>query len=204
MKSILIIASLIFLGFSNFLQKTPSDFDYELSDIARNFRDEVMNEDECEKQKSAAEELADEIEDALDMQDEYNSDEIFELKKLKKEAEALESFIAAVGYCGGNILSIDAFNLANQRVNASVNYVIKDKYCVDVILVTIDDYVAYLAKNNYSKNYTVAYKWKAQNGMSTGNGRMGISKFGLRHIYNNREKTSQKDISVFGITCKEF
>lgn len=203
MKLILLIALGIFLGTPN-LQETPADFDHDLSDIARKFRVEIMNEDECEKLKRAADDLVDEIEDAIEIEDEYTYDEILELKKLKKEAKALEKFIAAVGDCGNYMPSIEEFNLANRRVHARVSYVIKGKYCVDIVLVEIDDYVAYLAENNSSKNYTVSYKWNTLNRMNTGNGTMGLSNFSMRHIYNNRENTEQKNISVFGITCQEF
>lgn len=203
MKTIILSVSVIILSLTN-IQETPSDFDYELSDIARDFRNEIMNEDECENLKRAADDLVDEIEEAIEMYGEYSIAEILELKKLKKEAEALEQFIAAVGDCGNYIPSIEEFNLANQRVRARVSYVSKNKYCVDMILVEIGDYVAYLAENNSSKNYTVSYKWKVTNGMSTGNGTMGLSKYSVRHIYNNRDEIAQKNISIFGVNCKEF
>jgi hypothetical protein len=203
MKLTLIITSLLFLGFSS-LNKSPNDFDYMISDIARQFKNKIMDKDECEKQKRAADDLANEIEDALSKGNKYTSEEITILKKLKKEAEALEEFIAAVGNCGNYIPSIEMFNLANRRVGASIISIIKGKYCVDIISVTIGDYVAYLGENNSMKNYTVTYKWKAPNGMNTGNGTMGLSKFSVRHIYDNRDKPSQKNITVFGITCQEF
>ena len=203
MKIILLAVSTLILGISN-IQETPSDFDYKLSDIAREFRNKIMNEDECENLKRDADDLIDEIEDAIEMEDEYSYDEIIELKKLKKEAEALEDFIASVGDCGNYIPSINDFYLANQRINANVSYVIKDKYCVDIIIVQIGDYVAYLAKNSMSKNYTVSYKWKVQNGMSSGNGTMGLTKQSVRHIYNNREEPTKKNILIYDINCKEF
>ena len=163
-----------------------------------------MDKDECEKQKRAADDLSDDINDAIKNTDEYNYDEIIELKKLEKEAEALEEFIAAVGNCGNYIPSIKIFNLANKRVGASVVSIVKDKYCVDVISVTIGNHVAYLGENNSTNNYTITYKWKTPNAMNSGNGTMGLSALSVRHIYDNREKPIQKNISILGITCKEF
>lgn len=203
MKLILLITSILLFGFSGLIE-SPSDFDYKISDIAKKFKLGIMDKDECEKQKIAAEGLVYEIKDAIKNEDKYNSNEIIELKKLEKEAEALGEFIATVGNCGYYIPSIKSFNLANRRVGASVASIIKDKYCVDVISVTIGDYVAYLVENNSTKNYEVTYKWKVPNSMNTGNGTMGFSEFSVRHIYDNREKPSQKNISVFGIICKEF
>jgi len=203
MKLTLLFTSILLFGFYS-LPESPNDFDYKLSDIVRNFKSDIMDKDECENQKRAAGDLADDIEDAIKNVDEYNSDEIIELKQLEKEAIALEEFISSVGNCGNFPPTIKNFNLANRRVGANVSIIIKDKYCVDVISVSIGNYVAYLGENNTSKNYTVTYNWKAPTGMNTGNGTMGLSKLSVRHIYNNREKPSQKNISVFGIACKEF
>lgn len=203
MKSLLLFITLVLYG-SFGLKKSPGDFEYKLTNIISKFKSEIMDKSECEKQKIAAENLSDEIKEAIENIEEYNSNHLDELKKLKKEAEALEEFIAAVGHCGSYIPSIENFNLANRRVGASVVNVIKDKYCVDVISVTIGDYTAYLAENNSTKNYTVTYKWKAPNGMNYGNGNMRLSKLSVRHFYDNREKPSQRHISIFGITCKEF
>jgi hypothetical protein len=82
MKIILLVVSTLILGISN-IQETPSDFDYKLSDIAREFRNKIMNEGECENLKRDTDDLIDEIEDAIEMEDEYSYDEIIELKKLK-------------------------------------------------------------------------------------------------------------------------
>lgn len=203
MKLLLLFTSILLFGFSS-LKESPNDFDYKISDIVREFKSEIMDKDECEKQKKAVDDLANDIEDAIKNADEYNSDEIIELKKLKEEAKALEEFIAAVGNCGNYIPSIKNFNLANRRVGANVISIIKDKYCVDVISVSIGNYIAYLGENNSMKNYTVTYKWQVPNSMNTGNGTMGLSELSVRHVYDNREKPSQKNISIFGITCKEF
>lgn len=203
MKYFILTFSVLLLGSSTHM-KIPNDFDYELSQIVRKFKEEIMDEDECENQKNEAGDLAEDIEDAIKKEGDYTSDEINTLKKLKKEAQALEGFIAVVGNCGNYIPSLDDFNLANRRVGASVVGISKGVFCVDVISVSIDDYVAYLGENNSLKNYTVSYKWKAPNGMNTGEGTMGLSKKSVRHIYDNREKPSQKTVSVFGITCTEF
>lgn len=203
MKTIILSVFVIISSLTN-LKETSSDFDFKLSDIARNFRNEIMNKDKCENLKRACDDLVDEIEGAIEMDDNYSHDEILELKKLKKEAEALEQFIASVGDCGNYIPSIDQFNLANQRIKANFSYVSRNEYCVDIILVEIGDYVAYLAKNNSSKNYTVSYKWEVPSRMNTGNGTMGLSEYSLRHIYNNRDETTQKSISIFEVKCKEF
>lgn len=80
----------------------------------------------------------------------------------------------------------------------------KDKFCVDIIKVTINEYVAYLAENNSTKNYSVTYKWGTSNGMNNGSGSMGLMKLSVRHIYNSRDEENQKNITVLNMNCKEF
>lgn len=203
MKLALIIIPTILLQFS-VLKENPIDFDQKLTDISRKLRLEIMDKDKCEKLKRDAASTTDEIEAAIKKTEKYSSAEIIKLKQLKKEAEALEYFIAAVGNCGNYIQSIEDFYLANRRVGATISTVIKGKYCIDFISVSIGEYVAFLGENNSTTNYTVTYQWKAINGLNTGNGKMGLPKLSMRHIYNNREKPSQKNISVYGITCNEF
>ena len=84
MKLTLLFTSILLFGFYS-LPESPNDFDYKLSDIVRNFKSDIMDKDECENQKRAAGDLADDIEDAIKNVDEYNSDEIIELKQLEKE-----------------------------------------------------------------------------------------------------------------------
>lgn len=203
MKLALLITTTLLFG-SPFLRETPNDFDSKLSDIVRNFKVGIMDKDECEKQKRAADDLSDEIEDAIKEEDEHTPDELIKLEKLRKEAEALEAFIAVVGDCGNYIPSIDMFKLANRRVRANVAISTKDKYCIDIISVNIGDFVAYLGENNSSKNYTISYKWKSLNGLRTGSGTAGLLKHSVRHIYNNRENSKQKNVSILSITCQEF
>jgi len=203
MKMFLTVLSIICLGFSE-IQESPSDYDYQLSSIAQEFRREIMNEEACESLYRDAEDLVDEIDEALDEEDEYTYEDLLRLKNLQEEAEALENFIASVGDCGGSIPSIKQINLANQRVNAHISYVISDKYCVDIVLVEIDDFVSYLAENKSRYNYTVSYKWNALNGIISGEGYMGLAKYSMRQIYNNREDSATKNISIFGVKCVEF
>jgi hypothetical protein len=184
--------------------QSPYHFDSELSDIARSFKNEIMEEYQCERLKGEAEDLANEIENAMDEEDEYSAEEMRQLRQLKEEAEALEEFIAAVGNCANYLPSRSEFHLANERVRAEVSYVSKDQYCVNIVVVKIGNYVAYLAENGSTNNYTVSYKWKAPGGMDSGSGTMGLPRSSMRHMYNNREEVNKKKISVYGVSCKEF
>jgi hypothetical protein len=203
MRLSLLLLLLPLLGFSN-LTANLNYFDTELSAIAQKFLYHIMDEDECAKLKLAAYYLTEEIKSEIKKAHKYNSDQIAKLKGLKKEAEALEYFISVVGASGNDIISLENFNLANKRVGAGIENVVKGKYCIDVISVTIGKYVAFLGVNASDKNYTVSYKWSSTNRLREGSGTMGVTTFSLRRICDNRDDPKMIKISVSGITCKEF
>lgn len=203
MNYLLILSTVMLFGFAN-TKNSPNSFEYRLTAIVQAFKQEIMNKEECEKLKRDTYDLNGAIADALKTENEYTPVEKSELENLKKEAEALEAYIGIIGNCGGFILTKENFELANRRIGGTVVSVIKNKYCVDVITVTIGDYVTYLGENNLLKNYKIAYSWKVIKGINTGSGTMGLMSKTVRGFYDNREKPSQKKISVFGITCNEF
>lgn len=204
MKSIIFVISIFFLTNASCLRESPRDFDNKLSYIVRVFREEIMDEGECDRLRREAESLAEKIEDAINTKEEYTSDEITQLKILKKEAKALEEFIATVGDCRSNFLSIEYFNLANRRVGATVLSLIKDKYCVDIISVTIDNYKVYLLQNHSTTHYDVNLKWVASKEMSMGDMKMNLTKSSLTKIFVNREKPIPEDLTFLEITCKDL
>jgi hypothetical protein len=203
MKCVFLLILFLSFGFSN-LKDNPSDFDYKLSEIVNKFKQEIMDKDECNKQKNETYYLSRNLEEALNLEGQYTQDEKYELRKLKKEADALEDYISSVGDCGNFSPTIEYLNLANERIGGSISYLIKDKFCVDVISVTIDDYVAILLENNTNKSFTISYQWTTSDGILKGNGTMGLPKRSVRHIYDNRDNRDRKNISIIGITCNEL
>jgi len=203
MKLILLIPILFAFSFS-IPKESPKDFEYRLNDIARNFRQAIASLNSCSNQKMQTEYLVSEIADAINNTNEYSPVEIASLRELKKEAEALEVYIACIGTCGEDITSINNFFLANQRVGGVIKSIVKNKYCVDIISVSLGNYVVYLAQNNSEINYKITYKWKSQNGQINGEGNMGLSKKSVRYILCNRERPDQTNIIFPSILCKEI
>lgn len=183
---------------------SPSDFEYKLSNIANNFEENIMNEDECKDLMNEASSIADEIDDEIEDTDENSSTEIAEFKKLKKKAEALEDYIGVVAGISTTFPTLDEFNTANSMVGGSIVNVSIDKFCVDIVSVTINDYIVYLAKNNTVSNYRISYSLKASNGMYSGSGEMAVTTKAYNHIYDNRDNPKQKTISVSITECKTF
>lgn len=195
---------LLFSFSSAFCQDSPRDFEYRLSDIARSFRNNIMDEDDCARLRNEAGDLAIEIEDAIEEEEEYSSTELQELRGLEKEAEALEDYIGVVGGGGSHLLSIDDLQLANKRVRGAISYLSRGKDCMNVLTINIGDYVCFLGENASASNYTASYAWKVSGSYSKGNGTMGLPARNLRHIYDNREKPQQKAIVVYEVSCKPF
>ncbi len=203
MNYLLIFSTTLLFGFSS-SKDSPNSFDYRLTTIAQAFKQEIMNKDECEKLKEEASDLKGDIENDLYSNNEYSPDEINELKKLKEEAEALEGYIEVVGNCGNDFFPIEHLHLANKRIGGSITALIKDKYCVDVITVTIGRYIAYLGENNSTKDYKVSYNWYVPKGIISGSGKMVIESKTVRRIYDNREDPKQERATISGITCLEY
>jgi hypothetical protein len=186
----------------NEIKKSPSDFENELSYIVKNFKEDIMDEYECNRLMNNAGSISDKIEEELGDSNQYSSNEISQLRELKTKADALQSYIGGVGGVASAMFpSVKEFEIANQMVLGSVSYVSQGKFCVDFISVTIGNYVVYMAKNNSSTSYTVKYNWKNSTGTSKGNGTMGLPEKTVRSIYNNRRNQTQKRITISGVTC---
>ena len=197
-----LIAVALVLSFSSFdvIKNDLDDFEYELLSIARNFSENIMDEDECSRLKNQASSLLYKIKDYDNS--ELNNQEIIVLNNLMMQAKSLEKYIGCVGNCGNYQPSIEEFNAANRLLNAGAAYVSKDKYCVNIIKVTIANYVCFLAENTSESDYTVSYNWKVSTGMNSGNGTMGLFAKSVRQFYDNREKPQQSSINVYRISCK--
>jgi hypothetical protein len=186
----------------NEIKKSPPDFENELTYIVKNFKENIMDEYECRKLMNNAGSISDKIEEELNDSNEYSSYEISQLKELKIKADALQSYIGGVGSCASAMFpTFKEFEIANQMVWGSVSYVSQGKFCVDFISVTIGNYIVYMAKNNSSTSYMLKYNWKNSNGISKGNGTMGLPDKTIRSIYNNRNNQTQKRITILGVTC---
>jgi hypothetical protein len=203
MKIIMFLVSILIFD-NNIKKDINEDYENKLSEIVSVFKSEIMDKNECYRQKRAVANLVEEIELEISKNEEYNPNEILELKKIKNEAKAIEQFIAVVGDCGGQFQNLNSFYIANRRIDGDVSIYSKQKNCVDFFSVTIGNYIAYLVENNSSKNYRITYQWKIENDLNMGNGDVGLSSSNIRHIYNNRGKVSKKNISISRVFCKEF
>ena len=130
---------------------------------------------------------------------------LIEFKNLKNDiklANALKGYISAVGDCGNYNLKIEDFFLINKLVKADIVYLSKDEYCVNFVLVTINDYITYMAYNESEKSYSIEWTWEYNN---SGYGSVGVPKKNIRqHIYNNRNDNNYQKENIVVLKCREY
>ena len=173
-----------------------SSLEYRLATVVSNFK----GGEECSALIRTTSILSEDIEEEL-----YNltltPSQESKLKRLQKETLAVEKFIAAVGGCRRDMISMEDLHLANQRINASVSQVFSGKYCVDFIRVEAGEQVAYLAYNNRTKAIKLDYKWKNHNASHTGTGNMGIIAQHMRNAFDNQSNRKVKSIGFSNVVC---
>jgi hypothetical protein len=203
MKSLLIVVFCLFTGNLD-LDKSNSEFESELLNIAYEFQKNIMDEDKCDEQRRNADNLVIDIEKELKKVDKYSSDEIRKLKVTKIKAEALYSYIGVIGGLGYQYISKEAFYKVNNILNAQLTDVSSGEFCVDIKSVLIENYIVYLAENNSNSSFRLDYKYKGSDKLNAGQGYMGLGEGEIGRIYNNRKKPNQKKIILYEVTCKKF
>ena len=181
-------------------------YDSQLSSIARDFRTYILDEDRCEDLARDAEYLADELEDAIDdaEDDQVSAYELNELRRAKRQAEALADFIWVIGsirsiplpeedmWIGKQLVGGDFFELANQS------------FCTKVIVYTLKDYVTYLAQNESAQNYTVKRTFLVSGHYASGRVNMGLPSRHVRPVWDNREELNQSGLQIKEAACIPF
>lgn len=183
--------------------QSPEDFNRELSRIVGDFQEVIMDENECDDLKDEAEDIADEIEELLEKSENFSHEEISQLKQLKTEAENIEDFITVVAGVGNAFPKLTDFKEVNEKVGVQIFRLSQYEFCVDVLVIEIDEYRAYLVGNNSTKNVRLTINWKANNGSRSGKSEVGMVGNSIRHILDNRDDSLEKLI-IQSITCREF
>ncbi|MDQ3108366.1 MAG: hypothetical protein M3R17_00595 [Bacteroidota bacterium] len=200
MKHLFLIFILPLLLFTSFRIST-TDFDAQLNEVVADFKQNIFDQQKCESASKKAGDISDAIEEALN-EDGLDKSERKKLEGLKKEAEALEDYILAIGDITGGFETVEKMNLANSRVKGEITSVQKGDFCVDIISVSIGDFICYLAENNSSKIISVNYKWKGPDGTKSGSGTIKVFAASVYAMYSNRKDKEVKKVTFMGLTCK--
>lgn len=200
MKHLFLILFLPFFSFTSFHIST-TDFDAQLEAVVADFKLNIFDSQKCEAASQKAGTISDAIEEAMN-EDGLDKSERKKLESLKKEADALEDYILAIGDIDGGFITIEKMNLANSRVKGNISSEQKGDFCVDIISVSIDEYICYLAENNGSKIISVNYKWKGPGGTKSGSGTVKVFANSVHAMYSNRKDKDVKKVTFMGLTCK--
>lgn len=200
MKHLSLLLCVTFFFFTSF-RNSETDYNAELNAVVADFKLNIFDQQKCETASKKAGTIADAIEEALN-EDGLDKGERKKLEALKKEAEALEDYILAIGDINGGFETVEKMNLANARVNGEIASVQKGDFCVDITSVTIGEYICYLAENNGSKIISVNYKWKGPAGAKSGSGTIKVFANSVHAMYSNRKDKEVKDVKFMGLTCK--
>jgi hypothetical protein len=203
MKSIKYFFLLFCLPFLSFTSShiTTDDFDSQLNAVVTDFKQNIFDQQKCEAASQKAGTIADAIEEAMNEEGLSKGDRK-KLEELKKEAEALEDYILAIGGINDGFETVEKMNLANARVHGDISAVQKGDFCVDIISVSIGDFICYLAENNSSKIISVNYKWKGPDGTKSGSGTVKVFANSVHAMYSNRKDKDTKKVTFMGLTCK--
>lgn len=200
MKHLFLLLALPFFSFVSF-SISSADFDAQLNEVVADFKANIFDQQKCEAASKKAGAISEAIEETLN-EDGIDKGERKKLEALKKEAEALEDYILAIGDISGGFETVEKMNLANARVHGDITSVQKGDFCVDIISVSIGDFICYLAENNGSKIISVNYKWKGPSGTKSGSGTVQVFANSVRAMYSNRKDKETKKVTFMGLTCK--
>jgi hypothetical protein len=200
-KLLFLVIAVQTMGNSQHLD-TVMDFDYRLSNIVVRFKEIVMDEYECKSLLSIVSVFREDIDHVLQFTDQYRQMEIIKLKRLQIEAQAIEEFIACVGHCANYTPDIESFKLANNRINGEIIINSQNKFCIDIVSVSIGSYVACLAINYSTDNLQFTYELVDSTGNLVGMGKSGLWHNCIRCIHDNRNDLKPSHIYIKEITCK--
>jgi hypothetical protein len=200
MKLLITLFSFTLLSFIS-LKETATDFDKQLNDVVADFKLNIFDQQKCQAASDKAANISEGITDAMN-EDGISKSDIKKLQDLKKEADALQDYILAVGNIEGGFETVDKLNLANSRVQGNISSVSNGKFCMDIISVSIGDYICYMAENNSDKITSVNYKWKGPDGTKSGSGTISVFAHSVNAMYSNRAEPAVNKVEFLSLTCK--
>ncbi|CAN5170673.1 hypothetical protein BH09BAC5_BH09BAC5_06600 [soil metagenome] len=200
MKHFLLLLLVPFFSFTS-NQISSDDYDAQINAVVTDFKANIFDQSICDAAAKKAEGISEAIEDAMN-EDGVSKSERKKLEDLKKEAEALNSYINAISDLEGGFVTVEKMNLANSRVHGDISAEQKGDFCTDIISISIGDFICYLAENNSSKIISVNYRWKGPDGTKSGTGTVKVFANSVHPMYNNRKDKDVKKVTFMGLTCK--
>jgi hypothetical protein len=179
---------------------SPTYFESRLRNIIDTFKENILSESSCINTLDDLDSISEDIEEELEKNDKYSSSQMAELKKIDKEVDAAIDLVYSIGNCNtlGHI-TIEDFNLINNKVNARVTDALRESACVDIYALKINEYVAFLAVNESDKLMSVSIDMDSE--YSYGNMSMGLDKGSMRRIHDNFDEIRDVQVDFSNIDC---
>lgn len=199
MKQYILIV-ILFLPMGIFAQSVSSISSDMFSSINQ-FKNSITDEDECRHQISIIDDLVNDVDNLLD--DTNDSYEIKELRQLKRKLEAVEDYMGTVGVGRMSFVKEEDFYLANGIIGGSFAEISKS-LCAQIMSVTINEYVAFVALNKQSETVQVTVDWNFYGSSKGGIMEMGLAGLSFRRFADNSNDTTKKRIIIKSVSCKTF
>ncbi|WP_439880721.1 hypothetical protein ACSX1A_16380 [Pontibacter sp. MBLB2868] len=195
---LLLIISATMLVSSNPKSDRVSDLEYELQSLTQSFAANANKED-CEYFFRKIDSLNDDIEEAIDEEEE----DLMALNRLQKKADAFYEFAATLTRCKGtsNEVDIPNFNTFIKETGLSPVF-IKKNDCVSIYRVSINGFYTFYAVNpRKAKMVKVTIKKGDKYNSSTSTNSFGMM---CNSVEGFNQGETQGKFSTMTITCSEM
>lgn len=176
----------------------------KLNDIVIRFQSDVYEVEKCRVLMKEASGLSREVKNFMRTTATLNQEEKNILLNLAKDASAVKYAIEALRDTGWTITPISKFERGCDVLGADMDFVNKDQYCVYIIQVTVNEYVAHLLENPDSHGNMVRYSWKKAYEIGGGIVNLALYESTVMRIFDNDTKPERYPAEVFNIRCTPF
>ncbi|PCH95057.1 MAG: hypothetical protein COB85_04930 [Bacteroidetes bacterium] len=202
MTKILIILILLFPG--NNAKNRLKEFNAKLDHIVQVFKLNILDRDLCLKLKLDASKLARDVKKYVQATPDLAISMKSELLEVAKKGKALNVYISCLRDTGMYITSLKQFNYANNFVYGDLEYMHKAQYCSEVLIFSIDEFVAYIVKNPEPKGFMIRYSWKKPHEIGGGTITLPVYEESIQILFDNQMHPERLEVELFNIICTPF
>lgn len=202
MTRLLILLILLLPG--NSVKNKLKEFNHDLDGIVAEFKMNILDRDHCMRLKVDASKLAREVKQYVKDSPGLDNEMKMEFLEIAKKGKALRVYISCLRDTGMYITSLRQFNYANDFIYGDIEYMKKSQYCAEVLILSIDEFVAYIVKNPEPKGFMIRYSWKKPHEIGGGTITLPVYEESVQILFDNQIHPERTEIELFNIICKPF
>lgn len=176
----------------------------KLTDLVIRFQADVYEVEKCRVLMKEASALSREVKKFMRATSTLTVEEKEILLNLSKDASAVKYTIEALRDTGWTITPISKFERGCDILGADMEFINKDQYCVFLIQVTVNEFVAHLLENPDLHGNMIRYSWKKAYEIGGGIVNMALYESTVMRIFDNDTKPERYPAEVFNIICTPF